>query len=183
MEKELNKMSKKKSKTNIKRNFKYLIGIVTPLIVLFIFLKTVISIRVVPTESMENTILCNDITFSNLLAFKNRNIERTDIVLAKHDNKIIIKRVIGLPGDTISFSNDTVYVNGSPLNEQYLADGMKTTSNTSSFTLKSNEYFLMGDNRINSLDSRMCGAINKTNIVGRTFFIFGFSGGFHFKFC
>jgi len=80
----------------------------------------------------------------------------------------LIKRVIGLPGDTIEFSAGHVLVNGAQLDEPYIHDVLtKCAFNCGPLTLGPDQYFMLGDNRLNSLDSRSFGPIPADQIVGR----------------
>lgn len=144
-------------------------------------------------------------TNEKLFAVKHILIDRFDIVVAKEktddENIFIIKRVIGLPGDTVEYKKDQLYVNGKKINEPYLdsfkeklKDGSlidyftKINSNYANFdfntdylttdksgndsfkvTLKSDEYFLLGDDRPISKDSRAVGPIKKSDIISKTF--------------
>ncbi len=85
-----------------------------------------------------------------------------------------IKRVLGLPGDTIEVKNDSVIVNGVALNEPYIPDDFETLPGAFTknrvIALGPNEYFVSGDNRPYSSDSRAWGPITKDEIVGRAFF-------------
>lgn len=88
-----------------------------------------------------------------------------------------IKRLIGLPGDTISLGTGKVYVNGNALEENYIPMSIITTGNQAlkdgqSLTLAQNEYFVMGDNREHSSDSRAWGVILKSDIVGKAWFVY-----------
>ncbi|MHB1006758.1 MAG: signal peptidase I [Chloroflexota bacterium] len=87
---------------------------------------------------------------------------------ASHTEDPLIKRVIGLPGDTVEVYDGGVYLNGIKLDEPYLF-GRRTTCNSycAPVTLGSDQYFVMGDNRPNSLDSRTFGPIPADQIVGR----------------
>lgn len=76
------------------------------------------------------------------------------------------KRIIGLPGEAISSSGSTILVNGSPLSEPYLPPGQEPGSAVSTQSLPKDEYFVLGDNRADSLDSRYFGPIPLTSIVG-----------------
>jgi signal peptidase I len=142
-----------------------------------------------------------------LIIIKTARIQRQDIVVAKEYNqedgntKNIVKRVIGMPGDTITFNNDILTVNGKEVKEPYLADYQKqfaedklqktysynvgfqdmarkagafTVSATgqTSFTVKvpKGQYFLMGDDRLISQDSRVVGFFKKKDLVGEAKF-------------
>ena len=91
-----------------------------------------------------------------------------------------VKRVIGLPGDTIYAKDDVVYVNGMPIEEPYLDNayanqirrhGNNFTEDFPKRTLKDNEYFLMGDNRIVSYDSRRVGPFKREDIRGKDVYV------------
>jgi signal peptidase I len=86
---------------------------------------------------------------------------------AAHEGIPLIKRVIAVPGDMITLENDQVLVNGTPLAEPYV-HGAPTTCREycGTLTLASGQYFVMGDNRVNSLDSRSFGPINEQDILG-----------------
>lgn len=85
-----------------------------------------------------------------------------------------IKRILGVPGDTIEVKNNQIWVNGSPLNEVYIPDDFKTMPGAFTkdrvITLAEDEYFTVGDNREFSSDSRQWGPTPKQNIVGRAIF-------------
>ena len=88
-----------------------------------------------------------------------------DIVIADSTvlDTAIVKRVVGVPGDTLAITDGTVYRNGVPLEETYLGEPMDT-ANIPAFTLEEDMYFLMGDNRNNSLDSRRIGPVSREEI-------------------
>lgn len=103
-------------------------------------------------------------------------ISRGDIITVHMENPAfregqanIIKRVIGLPGDTVKIADGGVYINGARLDEPYLPAGTVTSPLNAEFselTLAENEYFVMGDNRGVSLDSRRFGPITKDDVIG-----------------
>ena len=142
-----------------------------------------------------------------LVVLRHTAIHRFDIVVAKEPDKDIVKRVIGLPGDTISYKNDLLIINGKKYSEPYLRNFQNELSEhtlantyakypltkslsvtdrknfellarkTEKFTEKNNqtsftvkvpvgEYFLLGDNRVISLDSRSVGNFNRNEILG-----------------
>lgn len=187
------------NKNTIKKITYYaLVGLLITLSILFnVFIQRV----QVSGHSMDPTLKTNE----KLFAVKHIPIDRFDIVVAKEktddENIFIIKRVIGLPGDTVEYKKDQLYVNGKKMNEPYLnsfkeklKDGSlidyftKINSNYANFdfntdyltvdssgndtfkmTLKSDEYFLLGDDRPISKDSRAVGPIKKSDIVSKTF--------------
>lgn len=122
-------------------------------------------------SSMEPTL--HDGSFHQTIQFS--PIDRFDIVVAKSsENHTVIKRAIGLPNDTIEYKNDTLYVNNKKVNEPYLQplkDKQQPfttdTKNHSHFkiTLKDDEYYLLGDNRPVSKDSRALGPFKSNQII------------------
>ena len=102
-------------------------------------------------------------------------ISRFDIITIRSealDNRMILKRVIGLPGETVQIMDGTVYINGSPLYEPYFSDAPAITDpgNASApIVLGNNEYFVLGDNRPESIDSRSdkIGLIPADSITGK----------------
>ena len=93
---------------------------------------------------------------------------RGDAIVLKfpaNPNKLFIKRVIGLPGETVTVKNGHVYVNNNLLNEAYIPDGVTSEPDVQK-VLAYGEYFVMGDNRPNSNDSRYWGQLPREDIVG-----------------
>jgi signal peptidase I len=125
--------------------------------------------------SMEPNFYDHEYLIIDELSYRFRTAERGEIVVFRYPNdpkQFFIKRVIGLPGETVEIAagqvkiyNDT-HPNGVVLNEMMYLD-QDFTATTRTVTLKSNEYFIMGDNRIASLDSRYFGPIDSSAIVGR----------------
>lgn len=93
--------------------------------------------------------------------------DRGDIVIVRFpgQNGYYVKRVIGLPGDTLVIRNSTVYINGNPLSEDYVQCG--PYEDMASMTVSEDCIFVMGDNRANSTDSRIVGELNRSQIVGK----------------
>jgi signal peptidase I len=125
---------------------------------------------------MEPTLKPGDRVLVNKLSYDLHSIHRGDIVVFKRPPseagnpaiKDLIKRVVGLPGETIEQIDGRVYINGHPLKESYLPDGTVTT-NLPRRVVPPGTYFVMGDNRSNSSDSRFIGPIPGSLIVGRAF--------------
>lgn len=123
-------------------------------------------------ESMEPTITDHSYAFSSRLAL--RDVERFDIVTVSVNDKLLIKRVIGLPGEEIEYVDSRLYVNGKYVPEDFLDSNVATEDFSCVVPLGS--YFLMGDNREVSIDSRYYGAFGKKDLIaGDIFVLYPFS--------
>ena len=112
----------------------------------------------IPSESMEDTILVGDQIFGNRLAYKFGDPQRFDIVIFKYpddESQLYIKRIIGLPGETVTIIDGKVYIDGSdtPLDDSFCLDTPDGRGD-GVYQVPENCYFMMGDNRNNSHDSR-----------------------------
>ena len=95
--------------------------------------------------------------------------------LTNNHEIMIIKRIIGLPGERITIRGGFVYIDGQQLDEPYLEEGMMTSEHSGEYAdilLGDNEYYLLGDNRMNSRDSRDVGPVSRGEIEGKLFFRF-----------
>lgn len=90
------------------------------------------------------------------------NIDRFDVVVVNVDSVKIIKRVVGLPNETIEYKDNKLYINGIQVQDKYNNGYTKDFK----YSLKGNEYFCLGDNRENSKDSREYGGFSRNQIVG-----------------
>lgn len=147
--------------------FKYIIVIVVVLIIVLY----VVSLQQVVGPSMQPNLNNGDVLILSKIHYRLFDIKRNDvIVLNDEKNKFMIKRVIGLPGETISYKDNILYIDGVAYNEK-LYEGITTAD----FDLKDLEYdkipedtyFVLGDNRGNSTDSRILGPISKEDIIGK----------------
>lgn len=118
-------------------------------------------INIIPSGSMENTLQIYDLVFSHKIDLDKDSIERRDVIIFtlrndKEVGKLYIKRVIGTPNDVVEIKGDCVYVNGELLDEPYLKEPMEVDKkeNNAYFVVPEGCYFVMGDNRNNSIDSR-----------------------------
>jgi len=140
---------------------------------LFVIPNYVIQRTVVEGTSMCNTLQNNDNLMVEKVSYRFRDPERFDIIVfypyGRDDERYYVKRIIGLPGETIEIIGDSIYINGELLEENYGKDPM-TESWDSPITLASDEYFVLGDNRSISLDSRELGPIKRNLIEGRVAF-------------
>ena len=129
----------------------------------------------IPSSSMEPTLDINDRVLINKLSYKLHDVNRGDIVVFERPPdfgtspiKDLIKRVVGLPGETVEGKDGSVFVNGKKLPEKYLPE-RTVTSDFEPVTLEKHQYWVMGDNRAVSNDSRSFGAIDEDLIEGRAF--------------
>ena len=128
----------------------------------------------IPSESMLPTLEKQDRVLVNNLSYRLHDVHRGDVVVFERPpNEVgvirdLIKRVVGLPGETVEGRDGRVYVNGKPLRESYLA-APASTSTFGPERIPSGHLWVMGDNRANSSDSRVFGAISTSSVVGRAF--------------
>lgn len=104
------------------------------------------------------------------ISYRFKDPQRGEIIVfryPKDPQQYFIKRIIGLPGETIRIEGEQVLINGEPIDEDYLGDGV-TTRGDVELTLSAGEFFVMGDNREYSLDSRKFGPVDENLIIGRT---------------
>ena len=135
------------------------------ILVIVVLVRTFIATPVkVDGTSMYPTLKGHEVMILNKLSA----IDRFDIVVIDEKNDDLIKRVIGMPGETFEVIEGKIYINGKKIEDKY---GSGVTSDYPKIKLKSNEYFVLGDNRENSRDSRSIGSIKKHNIKGTTKFV------------
>lgn len=117
----------------------------------------------------------HDRLFINKFVYHITSIERGDVVVfhyPRDPEKSYIKRVIGLPGDTIRISQGRVFINGIPISEPYVPRRYEDTRSMGELTVPSGEYFVMGDHRSISSDSRDFGPVDRDLIYGKAEFIY-----------
>jgi len=147
--------------------------------ILFVFVVTVLFDMVIPRSlvegrSMQPTFETNDRLIVSRLHYMLGRPQRGDIVVFNSINPrepttMLIKRVIGLPGETVSFVDNQVYINGRRLEEPYVVN-VCSRCVQDPVTLGPNEFYVLGDNRPNSVDSRTFGVIHISDIVGEAVF-------------
>ena len=136
------------------------------IVVVVVLIRTFIITPVrVDGDSMKNTLKNGDI----LLLYKLSSINRFDIIVLdeEKDNEKIIKRVIGMPGETVAIKKVKIYINDKVIDDEY---AYGETSDFDKVTLADNEYFILGDNRLISKDSRYFGPIKDNEIKGKIVF-------------
>ncbi len=136
------------------------------IIIIVVFVRVFIATPVnVHGGSMEPTLLGTETMLLNKFDLVFNDIERYDVVVIKTENKKLIKRVIGLPSEVIECSEGNIYINGKIIKDDY---GIGKTTDFSKIKLSENEYFVLGDNREISKDSRIIGPIKREKILGTT---------------
>ena len=145
-------------KTSVgKELFQWVLVIIGAVILAFLIDTFVIVNAQIPSGSMENTIMTGDRVFGNRLAYKFSDPKRFDIIIFKYpddESQLFIKRIIGLPGETVEIHDGNIYINGSdsPLEDVDIKEPMEGSFGP--YTVPEGCYFVMGDNRNNSRDSR-----------------------------
>jgi signal peptidase I len=149
---------------------------------------TIGQARVIPSGSMENTLLIGDhlimsrigydagVPFTNWHVPLWRNPHRQQVIIFKPpfapDTPDYVKRVIGLPGDSIDIHDGSVWVNGQKLTESYTIGRSDPYDLRQPYKVPDNCYFVMGDNRSNSYDSRFWGCVPRNDIIGTPVMIY-----------
>lgn len=157
-------MNKKRLKKLVKELIPYAIVILVVVIIRTFF----ITPAIVDGKSMYPTLDNNNVVILNKIDYRLSNINRFDVVVIKLEKEKLIKRVIGLPGEHVEYKDGNLYVDGFMVDEDF------NHADTNDFKLESigylkipgDKYFVVGDNRMNSTDSRVLGLIDKEDILG-----------------
>lgn len=161
------------------KRFKEILPYICVVIFVILLRQFVITpIQVVGT-SMNPNLVDGELMLLNKITYKFNDIERFDIVVVDYANEPLIKRVIGLPGEKIEYNGNKLYVDGELIEENFNKNGKTDDYNINESgytTIPKDMYFVVGDNRINSADSRILGLIDKNLILGKAnFVLFPFS--------
>ena len=144
------------------------------LVIILLVKNFIVSPIIVNGDSMDPTLKDGDVMILNKL-YSTEDIERFDIVVIKYESRYIIKRIIGLPGDEVKVEDNTLYING----KAYVQDFLDKDIATENFIIKEvpkEHYFVLGDNRDVSLDSRNIGPVSAKDIEGKAIYtIFPFN--------
>jgi signal peptidase I len=144
------------------------------LLVAFVIKTFLLQAFYIPSLSMAPTLKVNDRVLVNKLSYDLHDVHRGDLVVFESppnegsQTKDLIKRVIGLPGETVESRDGQIFINGQALEEPYLGPDV-TTGPLEKVTVPAEHLWVMGDNRPNSRDSRFFGAIPESLVIGRAF--------------
>lgn len=157
----------------VKEIYSYVIIFASAVVIAFCINKFVLINAHVPTSSMEPTISVDEKLMGNRLAYLFKNPSRGDIIIFKFpddESQIFIKRVIGLPGDTVQIISGELFINGELITEDYIKDSMH--GNFGPYEVPEESYFVLGDNRNVSEDSRFWKNtyVNKHKILAKAWF-------------
>lgn len=158
--------------------FDFLQSIVVVMAIMVMVYLFIMSPQEISGQSMYPTFENGEYILTNKIEYKLHEPQRGDVVVFRSpQNKDIdyIKRIIGVPGDTVSLQNGKYYLNGVILEEMYLPKDLYTFAGNflqegESITVPPNKFFVSGDNRPHSLDSREFGTIPKEDIIGKALF-------------
>jgi len=152
--------------------WEYIKMFVTVAVIVFVLTRFIIINAVVPSESMENTIMTGEHFFGSRFSYWFSDPKRFDIVVFKYpddESQLFIKRVIGLPGETVTILDGKVYIDGkeSPLDDSFIKEPM--LGSFGPYRVPEDSYFMLGDNRNHSKDSRYWTNtfVSKKQIVGK----------------
>ena len=161
--------------------FDWMVVIFVALLVAFVVRTFVLAHFVVEGSSMYSTLETGDRVFVNKLSYRLHDPNRGDVVVLHQitgaSERDLIKRVIGLPGETVEVRNCNVLIDGRVLNEPYLDPEVVTPTDcggdySPNGPVPENHVFVLGDNRGGSQDSRVIGPISEDDLVGRAFVVF-----------
>jgi signal peptidase I len=166
---------KAKKSSRRKQGYEWLILVAASLAVALFVRGFLIQAFYIPSESMVPTLVKNDRVLVNKLSYKLHDVHRGDVVVFKAPPgaataqvKDLIKRVIGLPGETIEGRNGSIFINGKPLDEPYLPPDVRSRDFPPE-KVPQQKIYVLGDNRQDSRDSTFFHAVDEDAIVGRAF--------------
>ena len=143
------------------------------IIIVVVLIRTFLFTPVVVVgDSMVPTLENKQILLLDKISYRFKEIKRFDIVVIDTGKSEIIKRIIGLPGETVEYKDNLLYINGEVIESIYNFDTQDFTmeSITESKVIPEDKYLVLGDNRLVSSDSRIIGLIDKKDILGKTSF-------------
>jgi signal peptidase I len=159
-----------------RRRLEWPLLIVFALVSAYLIRAYVVQTFYIPSASMHETLIEGDRVLVNKISYRVHDVHRGDVIVFTKPPKLVadeddlIKRVVGLPGETVEGRGGKIYINGAPLTEPYVAPSCSVaTSDFAPVRVPAGDLWVMGDNRCNSSDSRYFGVIGENTVVGRAF--------------
>lgn len=176
----LNTMTNDRIKEILKEILAWLKTIAIALLIAFFIKFFIIDLTRISGSSMENTLFTDDLVVIEKISTNiTHKYKRGDVIIfhSPTEDKLYVKRIVGLPGEEVELIDGKFYINENELDEPYYTTGSFTESKDENYWfLTDDEYFMVGDNRPKSNDSRKFGPVQERNFVGRAFFrIFPFN--------
>lgn len=168
--KELKKDTKKRKKSMIRE---LLETVISAGVIAFIIITFIGQVTVVRGASMEPTLHNNERLIANKISYRFESPKRSEIIIFKPPLEIkrnYIKRIIGLPGDKIEIIKGEIYLNDNKLEDNYVK--YKSYEDIPALVVPDDSFFVLGDNRSNSSDSRYWGFVPRKNVVGKAWVVF-----------
>ena len=151
----------------IREFIKDMSGIIITVVIVILLKVYIISPIAVVGDSMKGTVNDADWLMMEMISPKFFESKRFQVVVCQGKNpKYIVKRIIGLPGETIEYRDNNLYINGEYMAEPFLPPGM-ITNDIGPINVPKGKYFVVGDNRVVSVDSRQQGSIDQEKILGK----------------
>lgn len=169
--------------SKVKEFLKGAIEMALVVVVTYVVFTYIIKPAKIQGSSMMSTLRNNDMILVDVIGLKQNGVDRFDVVIVESPrlSEAIIKRVIGLPNETIEYKQDQLYVNGVLIKENFLDKNFIKESkenynvpyftNDFKITLGEGEYFVLGDNRLNSKDSRVFGTFKLNEFTGKNGYV------------
>lgn len=170
----------RRQRSSTRNAIEWLVVIIGAVVVALLIKTFVVQAFRIPSDSMVPTLQDGDRVLVNKLSYDAHDVNRGDVVVfhrppnlvaAEGDPEDLIKRVIGLPGETVSARDGVVYIDDRRLTEPYLPEGTATFNLDAPITVPEGHILVMGDNRGNSTDGRSFGPIPIDTVIGRAFVI------------
>lgn len=168
-----NKKRRKRRLHFLKKFFEITVFLLVVLVITYFLNEYVVERTAVHNHSMEPTLFSGDVLLTDKLTYRNRDPKRYEIILFinENDGEELVKRVIGLPGETVRLAAGKIFINGDAIDDIEGLEGPFDAGDAETdFELEDDEYFVLGDNRKDSIDSRdsAVGAVKRDTIIGKT---------------
>ena len=164
------------TKKTTKQKVSSVLNATLPYIIIVIVVALIRTFIITPVQ-VEGMSMYSTLDDKEILLLKkyDKSYDRFDVVVFNYNNTKLIKRVVGLPGDTVEYKDNKLYINGKYIKEEFLKNNQETydfsLEDLGYETLPDGYYFVMGDNRTNSTDSRVIGLVSAEDIEGTTNFV------------